>query len=284
MALLRALRPLQWVKNVLLFAAPVFAGRWEDLPSLLHALWGFGVFCALASAGYLINDLRDLDADRMHPRKRHRPLASGDLSPAVARATVAILVVGGLVAAWLLTHRFFWLALSYLCLTLTYSAVLKRVAIVDVFAIATGFVLRAAAGGATVDVPLSEWFLLCVGFLALYIAISKRRAELALLGDSATEHRSNLGDVSAHVLDHMATLTGATAVMGYSMYSFSAAPSSWFMVTIPLVVMALFRYETLASQGEGGEPERLVADPALLAIAGSWVVAVLAIFKWGPVS
>lgn len=278
-ALIRALRPLQWVKNLLLFAALVFSEKTAEFEAVVTEHLAVAVFCALASAGYLFNDLRDIENDRTHPEKKHRPIASGEVSPALATATAVLLFIGGAVGAWFINMGFFAVAMAYLLLTTSYSAFLKKLPLLDVFVIATGFVLRAAAGALSIEVYISPWLLVVTGFGALYLGISKRRAEVMLLEGEAAEHRANLAAYTPKVLDQFASLSGASTIMSYAMYTFhETAKTPWLMITVPWVVAGIMRYEMLAQQGHGGAPEKmLVKDPAFTAIGLMWAATVMVV-------
>ena len=185
LAILRALRPKQWTKNALLFAALIFAERYTDLDAVRHVLIGFALFCMISSSGYLVNDLRDVEADRLHPQKKHRPIAAGTVSVPMAWLLAALLMVVGIGGAFQLNTGFGLTAASYLVVTLTYSAFFKHTVVLDVMLIATGFVLRAVAGAEAIPVVSSPWFLTCTAFGALFIGFSKRLAEIRALGDAA---------------------------------------------------------------------------------------------------
>lgn len=276
-ALLRALRPLQWTKNVILLAAlvfdqklfePVFAGR-----ALLAAV----VFCAVSGAVYLVNDVRDAAADRLHPTKRRRPVAAGEVSPGRALIAAAVLFVGALLAAWAVRPPFILAAVGYVALMVAYSLGLKRLVILDVFAIAAGFVLRAAAGAVAIDVVISPWLLLCTMLLALFIGFGKRRHELASLADAAG-HRANLGAYSLGLLDQLIGIAASATVMAYSFWTFDASSvpeNHAMMLTIPFVVYAIFRYLYLVHRRElGSGPEQLLfADRPLFGAILSWGLA-----------
>src|SRR4051812_20519944 len=192
--LLAALRPSQWTKNFLLFAALLFSIRFTQIGTWYAAILAFAVFCVFSSAGYLINDLLDVEADREHPTKRLRPIASGELSRPVAIGSALALTLGGLALSLRLGTSFTAVAAGYLLLSVSYSAVLKHYVLIDLFGIAAGFVLRAAAGAVAIDVPISPWLYVCTGLAALFLALGKRRHELILLESSASRHRRNLDD------------------------------------------------------------------------------------------
>jgi 4-hydroxybenzoate polyprenyltransferase len=272
---LKALRPLQWTKNFLVFAALVFTGQATEVDALLRTAAAFACFCALASAGYLVNDLRDIEADRRHPTKKLRPIAAGQVSKGVAVTSAALLTAAGLVGAWLIGAAFAWTALAYLGLTLLYSLALQKLPVVDVFGIASGFILRAVAGAAAISAPPSPWLLVCTGFVALYLAVSKRRAELLVLAADAADHRANLSAYRPQDLNQFASILAAVSIMSYAMYTFEGSPTPWLMITIPPVVGAFFRYEMLALHGRAGSPERLLLyDGPLRWIVLGWALSI----------
>ncbi|MCO5178368.1 MAG: UbiA family prenyltransferase, partial [Thermomicrobiales bacterium] len=195
-ALFRLLRPRQWTKNAIVFAALVFDHRLLDGHRFAMSLGAFIAFCLASSATYVINDLRDVESDRLHPTKRNRPIASGAVSPLVARFIAAAALALALPLAFLLAPKFGLIVAGYIVLMITYSLVLKQLVIVDAFAIAGGFVLRAAGGAVVISVPISPWLYVCIVLLALFIAFGKRRHELLLLEENAGSHRRNLDDYS----------------------------------------------------------------------------------------
>lgn len=293
-ALVRTMRPRQWIKNVFVFAAIAFSeGRlWYHEPlELLRVIGAFVAFSMAASAIYLINDLVDIEKDRAHPKKRHRPLAAGLLSPTVAAVTAALLIVSVFpFAIWLDGDLDFALVLAIYVVVqgFLYSYWLKNVVIFDILIIAAGFILRAVAGAAVIDIVITPWLIVCMGLLALFLGIGKRRHELKLLEDGAGNHRRILEEYSIPLLDQMQAIVTASIVMAYSMTAFSApvAPQEPFpmlMITIPFVVYAIFRYLYLIYQRDGGgAPEELVLQDRPLALSiilwGLTVLGVLIIF------
>ncbi len=285
-ALVRALRPLQWTKNGLLFVALAFTLNLAQPGLLARTVAGFLVFCALSSAGYLLNDVADLHADRAHPTKRFRPVASGAVGPRAALATGALLAVVSLVAAFALSVPFGGLALGYVLLTAAYSVWLKHVVLLDVFAIAAGFVIRAGAGAVVIAVPISPWLYTATMLGALLIALGKRRAELELLGDDAASHRRNLDAYSRDFVDQLILIVSGAALMTYALYTFSAEnlPADHsMMLTIPVVLYGMFRYLFLVHEGkDGGGPEELLfRDRPLLVSVALWCVLAVAILYAG---
>jgi 4-hydroxybenzoate polyprenyltransferase len=281
--LLLSLRPGQWTKNLFVFAPLVFAQRLNQPIAVFWSGVGFAIFCALSGAIYLVNDVLDREQDRRHPLKAGRPIASGAVSPRLALTTAAILGPGGLVAALILGPPFFLIAAGYVVLMSSYSVFLKHVVIVDVLTIAAGFTLRAAAGAAAIEVPISHWLLVCTTLLALFIALSKRRHELTLLMGSATDHRRSLGDYTPYLLDQMISVVTASTVIAYAFYTISPETTQKFgdllPLTIPFPLYGIFRYLYLVHRrDQGGSPAELVLnDRPLLVCVALWVLSVILI-------
>lgn len=287
LALLQALRPKQWTKNLLVFAGLVFAYRLGNDRTLALTVGAFAVFCALSSAGYLWNDIRDLTADRLHPTKKLRPIASGRVPVAVALALAVVLSGAGLAGAFALRPSFGLVALAYLLLTISYSVWLKHLVLIDVFAIAAGFVLRAVGGAVVIGVPVSPWLYVCTVLGSLLLALGKRRHELALLDRAAAGHRKNLGQYTLELVDQLIMIVASATIMAYSLYTFSAEtlPADHsMMLTIPLVLYGIFRYlYLLRIKRQGGAPEdMLLADPGLLGTVITWGLLTLAILYLAP--
>ena len=286
-ALVRAMRPKQWIKNVFVLAALVFSGQLGDSVLVAKTLLAFAVFCALSSAVYLFNDIRDRDLDRLHPAKRLRPIAAGELSPAAASGAAAVLSIGGLALAWALRPAFAGTALLYLALHAAYSLGLRRVVILDVMLVAAGFLIRAWAGAVVIGVETSHWLALCTGLLALFLGFVKRRQEIVVLGGAAAQ-RPILREYSVPFLDQMIAVVTASTVLAYSLYAFSGEVAErvgtrHLGLTIPFVLFGIFRYLYLVHQkGEGENPSFLVlSDRALLANLLLWAAAVVfAVYVW----
>jgi 4-hydroxybenzoate polyprenyltransferase len=262
-ALIQALRPKQWTKNLLVFAGVVFAQLAGDPAMLLRALGGFVAFSLLAGTVYLVNDLKDVEADRQHPKKSKRPVASGRLQPTVAWAAVPVLLVAvGVLAAWL-GSGFTWVLVAYLVSNVAYSFGLKHQVILDVFLIAAGFVLRAVAGVELLlpvapATEISSWLLVCTFFGALFLAVSKRRRELANAGSSASAQRSVLASYTPELLDRMLTVSASTTLMAYALYTIWPATVAKFgsealIITVPVVAYGVFRYLHLVRVSETSE-------------------------------
>lgn len=282
LALLAALRPRQWTKNAVVFAALVFDLRLFDGRQLALVTGAFVCFCLASSAIYLINDLRDVESDRLHPTKRHRPIPSGLISTRLAGATIAALVLVSLPLALVLRPEFAAVVGGYLVLMVAYTFWIKHLVILDVFAISAGFVLRAAGGAVVLDVPISPWLYVCTILLSLFLGFGKRRHELLLLDDAAGSHRRNLDEYSVELLDQLVMITAAATVMAYSLYTFDASnlpDNHAMMLTIPFVVYAIFRYLYLVHRRDGGgSPESaLLGDGPLLAGITLWGLVTVAI-------
>ncbi len=270
------MRPRQWIKNGFVFAALVFDGQLFETPATMRTVLGFLLLCAASSTVYILNDLADIEADRAHPTKRHRPIASGQLPIGVARAGGLLLLIISLAGSFALATGLGFIVLSYLILNFFYSYWLKHVPIIDVFIIASGFVLRVGAGVTLIEVErFSPWLYVCTTLLALFIGFGKRRAELKLLAEQANSHRRVLDGYSLELLDQLIVIVSALTIMAYSLYTFSAEnlPSNHLMMlTIPFVIYGIFRYLHLIHVEQlGGAPEELVIrDRPLLAALVFW--------------
>jgi len=267
-----AMRPRQWTKNLLLFAGIVFAAKLGDPSRWAAAVAAFAAYCAASSAAYLVNDVHDVASDRLHPVKRFRPVARGELGPRAALALAGVLVVAALALAGSLGPASLACLVAFVGLQAAYSLALKAFELVDVIAIAGLFVLRAAAGAIAVDVRISEWLLLCTFLLALFVALGKRRAELGLEGVNA---RASLSGYSVPLVDQLLSIVAAATIAAYTGYTLAAHDTRWLVATIPLVVYGLFRYLLLLHRrGLGEEPEALlVEDLPLLATVAAWAAA-----------
>ena len=262
-ALIKAMRPRQWIKNSLIFAALVFDQQLTHSDPLLRTIAGFILLCLGSSAVYLINDLADIEQDRKHPVKRHRPIAAGELSVSTARITASALFAISVVAGFTLEPVFGGVLLGYMLLNLLYSFWLKHVPIIDVLILATGFVLRVAAGVALITVQrFSPWLYMCTTLLALFIGFGKRRAEMVLLADEANSHRRVLDGYTIPFLDQLMIIVSGTTIVAYSLYTFSAEnlpDNHLMMLTIPFVLYGIFRYLHLVNvENAGGAPEEIV--------------------------
>ena len=283
-ALLKTMRPRQWTKNVFVFAALVFDGKLFHLHDFLRTLAGFGLFCLISSAVYIFNDLLDVEADRQHPVKKNRPIASGKLSVPAALTAGAILSLLAIVPGYLLAWQFALTILVYIAMMLVYSRWLKHVPILDVLILAAGFVLRVHAGTTLITVErFSPWLYVLMTLLALYLGFGKRRAEMALLAEDASNYRKVLDGYTIPLLDQFITIVSGTTIVAYSLYTFfrPAAPDNHaLMLTIPFVIYAIFRYLYLIQVKQiGGEPEEiLLSDRPFQISIFLWGLAVLAVF------
>jgi len=266
-ALLKTMRPKQWVKNGVIFAALVFDHHLFQVSPLVHTLAGFALLVALSSTVYIIHDLVDIEKDRQHPKKRLRPLASGALKKEVAVAAAIVLPLVALPLCYILDRGFAAVAVVYLAVNLAYSFWLKHYAIVDVLVVALGYLLRVTAGALIIHVAISPWLYICMTLLALFMGFGKRRGELVLLGRNGQgvnnqAARKVLGDYSLPFLDELINLVSSATVMAYSLYTFSAdnlPENRAMMLTIPFVLYGIFRYLYLIHiKGEGGAPDELV--------------------------
>jgi 4-hydroxybenzoate polyprenyltransferase len=273
-ALVEALRLRQWSKNVLVFAGIVFAAKLGDATRWLEAVTAFAAYCAASSAAYLTNDVRDRDQDRLHPVKRVRPIARGELAPRTALSVGAGLAVLSLALAAALGPWSLLLLLGFFALQATYTLRLKHVVLIDVMAIAGLFVVRAVAGALAVDVRISPWLLLCTALLALFLALAKRRGELVLVGAEATPGRPVLEGYSLALVDQLVAVVAASTVIAYSLYTFTARDSKALMATIPFVLFGVFRYLLLIHRDDlGEEPEHiLLSDPPIIVAVVTWAL------------
>jgi 4-hydroxybenzoate polyprenyltransferase len=283
-ALLKTMRPRQWTKNIFIFAALVFDGKLFHLPDFLRTLAGFGLFCLISSAVYIFNDLLDMDADRQHPVKKNRPIASGKLPISAAIAAGSVLSLLSILLGYLLGWQLCLTILVYFVMMLAYSQWLKHVPILDVLILAAGFVLRVHAGTTLIVVErFSPWLYVLMTLLALYLGFGKRRAELALLTSDATNHRKVLDGYTIPLLDQFITIVSGTTIVAYSLYTFfrpETPGNHALMLTIPFVIYAIFRYLYLIQVRQiGGEPEEiLLSDRPFQISIFLWGLSVLAIF------
>jgi len=275
--LLVSARPKQWVKNGFVFAALVFASKLSHPDLVARTIAAFALFSMLSAAVYLVNDVSDAPADRLHPLKAHRPIAAGRVPAHLAVGTAIATGSAALVLSALLDVRFGLIAAGYLALSAGYTFYLKHVVLIDVFAIAGGFVLRAAGGAAVIHVQMSPWLYLCTILLSLFLGFGKRRHELLLLEETARVHRRNLEEYTSPLLDDLINIVAGATIIAYSLYTFfaSAVPHNHaMMVTIPFVLYGVFRYLLLVNRTDvAGSPEEAVwRDRPLLADLVLWAV------------
>jgi 4-hydroxybenzoate polyprenyltransferase len=272
-ALVAALRPRQWPKNLLIFAGILFAAEYDEPGKWAAAVAAFAAYCAASSAAYLFNDVLDAQEDRLHPLKRNRPVASGALSPERALAVAALLAV----SAVTVMAAFGWASIAYvtgfLALQAVYSYRLKHLVLIDVMTIAALFVIRAAAGAEAVDVRISPWLIVCTALLALFLALAKRRGELVSRAGTGGG-RAVLDGYSFPLVDQLVSIVAACTIVAYSLYTFEAREGSAMMATIPFVVFGLFRYLMLMHREDlGEEPESvLLSDVPILATIALWAL------------
>jgi decaprenyl-phosphate phosphoribosyltransferase len=276
-ALLRTARPRQWTKNLLVFGAPITGSVLTEGDAAIKASLAFVALCLVASGVYTVNDLVDRTGDRAHPRKRHRPLASGTLSVPVARVAAVLLIAAGLGIALAARPALALVVAGYVALSLSYTLVLRDVVLLDIAAVSGGFLLRAVAGGVAVDVPLSSWFLLVAAFGSLFLVAGKRHADHLQLGDTRGVHRHTLDEYSAEFLKYVQYSASTIAVAAYCLWAFEGPSSSppWSGLSILPFVLAIFRYALLVDGGRGGTPDEVILrDPWLLVFGVAWVFLV----------
>jgi decaprenyl-phosphate phosphoribosyltransferase len=275
---LQTARPLQWTKNLLVFVAPATAGVLDDPGELGRVALAFVAFTLAASGMYHVNDLLDREGDRRHPRKRDRPIASGRIPPARAWAVAAVLLAAGVGVAVAVRPLLGLLVAGYVAVGLSYTTWLRAVAVVDLAAVAAGFLLRATAGAVAVSVPLSDWFLVVATFGSLYLVTAKRHAEHVGLGEARGDHRATLARYTTGYLTQVRTLSAAVAILAYCLWALErgdAGDAPWFGLSIGPFVLALLRYELLVEEGHGGAPEEVLArDHGILALGAVWAVLV----------
>lgn len=275
-----AMRPRQWSKNLLLFAGLLFAEKWTDYNRVWLNVLAFLSFCLISGAVYIYNDLRDIEEDRLHPQKRHRPIASGKLPVAVARVWMVTATVAGVGLAFWLRPQFGGLSVLYLALSVFYSLGGKHIVILDVFLIAAGFVLRALAGAVAIDVYISGWLLACTTLLSLFLGFCKRRHELVLLGEEAGNHRHTLNEYNVALLDQFIAIVSSATIITYALYTIQSATASQheeLKYSIPIVMYGIFRYLYLVYRKDlGGMPEQvLLEDRGVQATILVWIAVVV---------
>jgi decaprenyl-phosphate phosphoribosyltransferase len=278
-ALLVEARPKQWVKNLLVFAAPGAAGVIDDPTALSQAVAAFALFCLAASGTYFLNDAADVEADRRHPSKRLRPVAAGEIPVGLARVLGLLGILSAVIGGLAVSRSLGVVLASYVILTTTYSHWMKHVPVLDVVGVAAGFVLRAIAGAAAVDVPISDWFFIVTTFGSLLMVVGKRRAEAEEMGDGAAEFRPTLGMYPTGFLSQLQTVSVSVVLVGYCVWAFekahlATATVPWFELSIVPFGVAVLRYAYLLESGHGGAPEDVVLhDRMLLLLGGLWATA-----------
>nr|WP_177183405.1 decaprenyl-phosphate phosphoribosyltransferase [Lentibacillus persicus] len=275
----KQLRPKQWTKNLLVFAALLFSFPLPEFEAVWLAFFGFVAFSFTASSIYILNDYKDIEADRHHPLKKMRPMASGALNPTLALTVGVILFVISVGSAYFFSPLFTLILVIYFMLNVLYSFTLKHVVIIDIMLIASGFVLRAIGGAVIIHVPFTPWFLLCAMLLSLFLAIGKRRHEMVLAMESGSEHRKVLDDYSLPFLDQLIGIVTSATIVSYAVFTFTAGATTHLMWTIPFVIYGLFRYLYLVHvKQKGGAPEKvLLEDRHILVTVGLYVISVMTI-------
>lgn len=278
-------RPKQWYKNSLLLVCIVFSANILNGPMWATVFLAFIYFCMLSAAEYLINDILDRDADKIHPLKSQRPIASGQLGVLPALLSASLLIVLALLGAYFTINlNFLAISAAYLLMMLLYSLVLKRLIIADVLTISTGFVIRAVAGCLAINVFVSPWLIVCTFLLALFLAMTKRWYEMATLADNAATHRSNLGEYSPKILEQLTGITSGALIVTYLLYTFSVRNYAM-IITTPFVIYGLFRYLYLIYQrGFRAEPEVVFKDKSMLINLGIWGLLVLAVILYNTLA
>jgi decaprenyl-phosphate phosphoribosyltransferase len=277
LGLARALRPKQWVKNVLVAAAPGAAGVITDPGIPEKVLLSFVAFCMVSSATYLVNDVGDVEEDRRHPTKRERPIASGLVSPRLAIVTAVVLVLGGFGIAATVRWGFLALLAGYLAVTIAYTFWLKHMAVFDIAVVASGFIFRAVAGGIAIDVPISRWFLIVTSFGSLFMVAGKRYSEHVTMGAEREATRSTLATYSREYLRYVYTMASGVTLAGYCLWAFEQSKLEgsvpWFELSIIPFSVAILRYALLLEEGYGGAPEDIVlGDRSIQVLGVIWLI------------
>jgi len=272
--LIISMRPKQWYKNFVLFAGILFSLNFFNIHMWVTVIFSFIIFCMVSGSEYIINDIMDKERDKIHPNKCNRPIASGKLNESTAFIYVALTLCMAFLGAYLINIQFLGIALVYFFLIILYSLFLKHIAIIDVLTISLGFVLRAIAGCLAIKVSVSPWLIVCAFLIALFLALGKRKHELMLLEDGASNHRKVLDDFLPETLDKMINIVTSALIMSYSLYTF-LTKNNVMMVTIPIIIYGIFRYIFLInSKNMGGEPEMLFKDRGMLTSMVVWIIAV----------
>ena len=282
--LLRLMRPHQWVKNSFVLTGLLFGHAWHDPVFVTHAIIAFAAFCLVSSTVYVINDIVDIEQDRHHPTKCKRPLPCGKLTISTAAIFAVLLGISGFTLASYASTTVVTILLIYVVMNLAYSLKLKHIVILDVFIIATGFMLRILAGTLGLGIPPSQWLLLCGLMVTLFLGFSKRRAEIIALSDDKSTHRRVLEQYSPLLLDKMIVVTAAGFIMSYSLYTMNPDTirihgTANLIYTVPFVIYGIFRYiYLLHHQSSGGDPSKdLVRDPHLLIVLSGWLISTIAL-------
>jgi 4-hydroxybenzoate polyprenyltransferase len=281
LAYVRTLRPKQWTKNGLLFAALAFSVHKVQWLDWVYGVLGFMVFCLISGAVYIMNDVADIQKDRAHPLKSKRPIAAGQIKPSIAIGYGMVILALSLLVAFKLGLFFGIVSTAYFVLNIAYSFYLKHIVIIDIMSIASGFVLRAVAGAAVIHQPLTAWFLICTMLLALFLAVSKRRHELIDMGSNPEAQRRVLRHYSVQLLDQMISIVTTAAIISYALFTFTSGHTLHLMWTIPIVVYGIFRYLYLIyQQDKGGSPEQVLLEdkPILVTVLLFGVVSIVIVY------
>jgi 4-hydroxybenzoate polyprenyltransferase len=283
-AMVQALRPKQWAKNVFVFAAILFSMNFKNIEMWIQTIGAFGAFALVSSAGYIYNDARDVEADRKHPTKRRRPIASGRLPMGVAWVEMLGLLVTGLTIAFFINPWLAVVTILYLATTLSYSFYFKHVVILDVMFLSAGFLWRAAAGALAINVTISPWLLTCTAFVSLFFGFNKRRGELSLMEEQAKTTRKILSEYSHDMVVEFQAITTSGTIISYALYCVQGSPTPWLLITLPIVAYCVFRYIYLVTaRNEGGAPdETLFKDIPILAAGALYAATVLAVLVLAP--
>ncbi|EOU1683670.1 decaprenyl-phosphate phosphoribosyltransferase [Clostridium perfringens] len=280
--LLKLMRPKQWIKNFFVFGALIFSYSFLNLNKTIAALIAFILFCLISSTVYIMNDILDVEKDRIHPKKRFRPIASGAISIKQAIIALVVLLAISMISSFMINKGLFFILVLYFINNIFYSFKIKNIVILDVISIAVGFILRVIAGGVAIDVSLSGWILLCTFFISLFLGFEKRRNEIIKLEGKANEHRKILDDYSDELLKQFSDITLTCTVISYAMYTFVAYENAYMMITNIFVVYGLFRYKYLSmKKGEGGSPtETVLTDKSIIIDVILWVITSIIILLY----
>ncbi|MDM0464838.1 decaprenyl-phosphate phosphoribosyltransferase [Clostridium perfringens] len=280
--LLKLMRPKQWIKNFFVFGALIFSYSFLNLNKTISALTAFIMFCLISSTVYIMNDILDVEKDRVHPKKRFRPIASGAISIKQATIALVVLLAISMISSFMINKGLFFILVLYFINNIFYSFKIKNIVILDVISIAVGFILRVIAGGVAIDVSLSGWILLCTFFISLFLGFEKRRNEIIKLEGKANEHRKILDDYSDELLKQFSDITLTCTVISYAMYTFVAYENAYMMITNIFVVYGLFRYKYLSmKKGQGGSPtETVMTDKSIIIDVILWVITSVVILLY----
>lgn len=280
--LLELMRPKQWIKNFFVFGALIFSYSFLNLNENISSLIAFLLFCLISSTVYIMNDILDVEKDRVHPKKRFRPIASGAISIKQASIALIVLLSISMISSFMINKSLFFILVLYFINNIFYSFKIKNIVILDVISIAIGFILRVIAGGVAIDVSLSGWILLCTFFISLFLGFEKRRNEIIKLEGRANEHRKILDDYSDELLKQFSDITLTCTVISYAMYTFVAYENPYMMITNVFVVYGLFRYKYLSmKKGEGGSPtETVLTDKSIIIDVILWAITSIIILLY----